>query len=63
MSVTVAAKNTCLNTGEGPHWDEKRELLYYVDFYAFNSKEPGLVHVYNPETGEDKAVQIGKCTI
>jgi len=38
--------------GEGPHWDEKRQQLYYVDILA------KTVHRYDPKTLEEHNVVI-----
>ena len=41
--------------GEGPHWDsETRELLYV------NGLEK-TVHRFNPATGKEQKLLIGKC--
>lgn len=31
MSVSVLLENVCETTGEGPHWDEETQSLYFVD--------------------------------
>ena len=54
MSVSVVLKNVCEAIGEAPHWDEEKQLLYYVDI------QPGDVHIYNPAIKEDKKIHIGK---
>jgi L-arabinonolactonase len=40
--------------GEGAIWDEKRQVLYWVDI------DQGLVHVYDPTTGKDRSIQVGQ---
>jgi sugar lactone lactonase YvrE len=40
--------------GEGAIWDEKRQVLYWVDI------EQGFVHVYDPTTGKDRSIQVGQ---
>jgi sugar lactone lactonase YvrE len=40
--------------GEGPIWDDRNAALYWVDIDGCR------VHVFNPETGEDRAVYIGE---
>lgn len=39
--------------GEGPSWDTKQELLYWVDIEGY------AVHVYDPATGEDRCIPVG----
>ncbi|ELU03646.1 hypothetical protein CAPTEDRAFT_91279 [Capitella teleta] len=34
MSVSVLLPNVCSTIGEGPHWDEASQCLYFVDIYA-----------------------------
>lgn len=40
--------------GEGPLWDDRRGLLYWVDI------EAGSVHSYDPVSGEDNVVDLGR---
>jgi sugar lactone lactonase YvrE len=40
--------------GEGAIWHGSKRLLYWVDI------DPGLVHVYDPATGHDRAVSVGQ---
>ncbi len=40
--------------GEGPCWDSQQQLLYWVDILQRK------VHVYNPETHEDRAIDVGQ---
>ena len=39
--------------GEGPSWDSKNKVLYWVDIFR------GLVHRYNPEESRDEVFQAG----
>lgn len=40
--------------GEGPAWDGRAGLLYWVDIHA------GLLHLFQPRTGSDRAVPVGE---
>ncbi len=40
--------------GEGPVWDEQRQLLLWLDIL------PGLVHRFDPATGSDDVFRVGK---
>lgn len=40
--------------GEGAVWDSEREMLYWVDINA------GVVHTFDPATGEDRAISVGE---
>jgi len=40
--------------GEGAAWDVERKRLYWVDIIGTK------VHMYNPETGEDRAIDVGQ---
>jgi sugar lactone lactonase YvrE len=40
--------------GEGPVWDQREEVLRWVDIL------PGLVHRFDPATGEDTAFEFGE---
>ena len=40
--------------GEGPVWDEQRQLLLWLDIL------PGLVHRFDPATGSDDVLRVGK---
>jgi len=53
MSVSVVAKNTCLTTGEGPHWEEATNSLVYVDITQ------GDVHRWSSVTNEDTSLHLG----
>jgi sugar lactone lactonase YvrE len=51
--VTLALDARAL-LGEGPLWDARQELLYWVDI------EAGRVHSYDPVSGADSAVELGQ---
>ncbi|WP_053366412.1 SMP-30/gluconolactonase/LRE family protein [Bacillus sp. FJAT-27245] len=40
--------------GEGPSWDRKSGVLYWVDI------EGKKVHLFNPGTGENRAIDVGQ---
>jgi sugar lactone lactonase YvrE len=40
--------------GEGPCWDARNNLLYWVDIERFE------LHVYNPATKTDRAINVGQ---
>lgn len=40
--------------GEGPVWDERTQLLYWVDIYNHR------VHQFNPETGRNRFIDVGE---
>ncbi len=40
--------------GEGPCWDARRRLLYWVDI------EEQRLHIYNPASREDRATNVGQ---
>ena len=42
--------------GEGPVWDEQQQRLLWLDIL------PGLVHRYDPATGGDDVLRVGKPT-
>ncbi|XP_064599480.1 regucalcin-like isoform X1 [Liolophura sinensis] len=50
MDVSVVLKNVAMTTGEGPHWDDRCQSLYYVDVQC------GDVHKWDSITGEDTKV-------
>jgi sugar lactone lactonase YvrE len=43
------------NVGESPTWDVTRNALVWVDIYR------GLVHVFDPSSGVDRATNVGQC--
>jgi len=40
--------------GEGPIWDDRRHVLYWVDIPNH------LVHIYDPTTGVDRKISVGQ---
>ena len=40
--------------GEGPLWDEEQQVLYWVDILS------SLLYIYDPATGENRALDIGQ---
>lgn len=51
LELVIDAKATL---GEGPCWDSKKQLLYWVDILEKK------VHIYNPITNEDKEISLGQ---
>ncbi|WP_059170364.1 SMP-30/gluconolactonase/LRE family protein [Bacillus sp. FJAT-27445] len=51
VELVIDAKATL---GEGPCWDQKAGVLYWVDI------EGEKVHIYNPASGEDRELNIGQ---
>ena len=49
VEVALAVK---ANLGECPRWDEKRQLLYWVDI------NKGQLHCFDPHTGQDQFLQF-----
>jgi sugar lactone lactonase YvrE len=43
-----------LELGEGPHWDECKQILYFVDMTGF------AVHTYDPATKKHTKAKVGK---
>jgi sugar lactone lactonase YvrE len=54
-TVEIASKHVC-DLGEGPHWDEKSQSLYYVDFF------PGDVCCLDTKTQESQIIHVGDLT-
>ncbi|XP_048763828.1 regucalcin-like [Ostrea edulis] len=52
MAVECVIKNAAKTVGEGPHWDDITNTLFYVDIQA-NS-----IHRFNPETGVDDKIEL-----
>jgi len=40
--------------GEGPVWDDRRQVLLFVDIMR------GHIHEFSPATGEDRVVEVGR---
>ena len=40
--------------GEGPVWDERRQVLLFLDIMR------GHIHEFNPATGQDRVVEVGR---
>ncbi|MED2974268.1 SMP-30/gluconolactonase/LRE family protein [Fictibacillus sp. B-59209] len=51
VELVLDAKATL---GEGPSWDSKRHLLYWVDILEKK------LHLYNPTTGVNKSIALGQ---
>lgn len=54
MSVEVLLKNVFDETGEGPHWDETTQTLYFIDNLAKR------VFNWDYKTGNVQKIQLGK---
>lgn len=52
MAKVELALDAKANLGECPRWDEKEQLLYWLDINA------GQIHRFNPVTGEDEHLQF-----
>ena len=46
--------NAKAELGEGPVWDNRHHLLYWIDI------EKHLVHIYDPVTEVDKTINVGQ---
>lgn len=57
MSVKVQKITEPVLLGEGPHWDEKQQALYFV------SIQDKTIHKYVPATGAHTRTKVGKCYI
>lgn len=54
MPIVTVVKDACSTIGEGPHWDETTECLYYVDIEAKS------VLRWNSVTGENQKITLDK---
>ncbi|XP_048249914.1 regucalcin-like isoform X1 [Haliotis rufescens] len=54
--IEVVLKN-CTQHGEGPHWDDTTQCLYYVDYFV------DVAHRYNPATGQDSRLNLGDSVV
>ena len=54
MPPVVKVVSERLTLGEGPHWDEETQSLYFVDIFG------QAVHKYVPSTNTHTKVNIGK---
>lgn len=54
MPLEVAVKDACSTIGEGPHWDEASQTLYYVDI------EDKSVSRWNSVTGGVQKIKLEK---
>ncbi|WNO08729.1 SMP-30/gluconolactonase/LRE family protein [Teredinibacter sp. KSP-S5-2] len=54
MRKVEVALDVRANLGECPRWDEKKQLLYWVDI------NEGQLHCFNPATGADEFLQFNE---
>ncbi len=55
MTVTVElVLNAQATLGEGPFWDVRHQVLYWVDIFEYK------LHVFNPATNTDRSFGIGQ---
>ena len=52
-NVEILARNSC-QLGEGPHWSEAEQCLYYIDIFGKK------VCRYDPATNENKSLQVAQ---
>ena len=57
MPIEVVVKDACRTIGEGPHWDEASQSLYYVDI------DDKSVSRWNSVTGENEKITLGTIII
>lgn len=55
-TVEVVVKNSCTTVGEGPHWDDTSQSLFYVDVRSLD------VHRWDSVTGQDTKVHLSECS-
>lgn len=53
-SEAVLILDAHANVGEGPTWDDRGNVLIWVDIMG------NAVHVYDPATGKDRVVDVGR---
>ena len=53
MSVSVLLENVCQTVGEGPHWDEETQTLFFVDIMQ------GNMHSWKYKTGQHTVRNLG----
>lgn len=53
MPLEVAVRDACSTIGEGPHWDEASQTLYYVDI------EDKSVSRWNSASGGVQKIKLG----
>ena len=53
MEITCVA-NTHSKIGEGAYWDDRAQLLWWIDIPA------GLIHCYNPTNNENTTFEFGE---
>ncbi|XP_046575366.1 regucalcin-like [Haliotis rubra] len=53
--IEVVVRN--IRHGEGPHWDDTTQCLYYLDCFVDD------VHRYNAVTGDDSRLNLGDSTV
>ncbi len=51
IKIVISAK---AELGEGPSWDTRQHLLYWVDINRH------LVHIYDPKTSVDRTIDVGQ---
>ena len=51
LEIEVLVRNVC-QLGEGPHWSESEQCLYYVDIVGKK------VCRFNPERNENESIQV-----
>lgn len=57
MAPVIEVISERLTLGEGPHWDEDTQSLYYIDIFG------QAIHRYVPSTNTHNKVVIGRITL